>query len=220
MVGMAFAHYQSVRSQFATIRHAPPEFFDALCSTQRGKAGNVKLTGALEKRKKEILERWFRAVADTYPPETSRFLRAEKDRFANPVGFAVTKGLSGILECLLADAPQEEIAPHLDEIVRIRAVQSFTPSRSVDCLLAVKGIVREVLAGREEPGEGEFREFDDRVDRLMLIAFDNYMDCRERLFDIKVKELKEMVAIQTRNSWKKSAVSPTNAKERTAEGQS
>ncbi len=186
----------------------------------REKTGNVKLIAALEKRKKDVLAKWFQNVADTYPPETSRFLRAEKNRFANPVGFAITQGLSGVFECLLADSERGHVEPHLDEIVRIRAIQSFSPSQSVACLLSLKGIVRAQVAGEADPvSEDELREFDGRIDRLMLIAFDNYMDCRERLFEIKVRELKEMVAIQAGNAWRKQTVKGTN-EELTAEGQS
>lgn len=197
--------------------------FDAGSSHQGGARPIMKLAGVLEEKKRVLLERWFRAVADTYPPETSRFLRSEKNRFANPVGFAVMGGLKGLLECLIAGAEGEAMKPHLDEIVRIRAVQNFSPAESVGCLLFLKEIVREELGER---GRGDLQEelgrLDGRIDRLVLLSFDNYMACRETLFEIKVKELKDMIAVQTGNAWRRAVAGGRSApnKEPTAEGQS
>jgi hypothetical protein len=149
---------------------------------------------------------WFQDVAKTYPEETTRFLQNRADRFANPVGHAVRRGLEGVLDSLVAGAEREEIASHLDEIVRIRAVQQFSPSGALSFIFSLKDIVRRVCAAeRSAEAEAELKEFDSRIDRLALLAFDNYMECRETLFEIKVKELKDLVAIQTRNMWKSAA---------------
>jgi len=166
----------------------------------------VETIDILEKRKKDILDRWFQDVADTYPEKTTHFLRNKADRFANPVGHAVQQGLEGLLNGLLSGAGDDALAPHLDEIVRIRAVQQFSPSTAVTFIFSLKNIVRETCraVGTQEPPQG-LAELDSRIDGLALLAFDNYMACRETLFEIKVKELKDMVAIQTRNMWKAAA---------------
>ena len=156
---------------------------------------------ALGKKKEVLLEKWFQAVADTYPEETSRFLRDRADRFANPVGHALRSGLAGLLAGLLEGAGEKDLAPHLDEIVRIRAVQEFSPSQAVDFVFAFRRIARETIGAEVD----DLGELDGRIDGLALLAFDNYMACRERLFEIKVKELRDMVAIQTRSMWKAAA---------------
>jgi hypothetical protein len=158
---------------------------------------------ALEKKTDTLLDRWFQVVADSYPGETSHFLRNKADRFANPVGHAVRQSLQGLLKGLLDGAGEDDLAPHLDEIVRIRAVQQFSPSKAVAFIFSLKEIARETCGADCAQGPlPEFTEFESRVDRLGLQAFDNYMACRETLFEIKVKELRDMVAIQTRNMWK------------------
>ena len=160
----------------------------------------------LEKKKDTLLDRWFQVVADSYPDETSRFLRNKADRFSNPVGHAVRQGLQGLLNGLLSGAGEDELAPHLDEIVRIRAVQEFSPSEAGQFSFSLKNIVGETCgAGGAQAFTEEFAEFDSRIDGLALLAFDNYMSCRETLFEIKVKELRDMVSIQTRNMWKAAA---------------
>jgi hypothetical protein len=156
----------------------------------------VDLNDILDRKKKAVLDRWFQAVADSYPAETSLFLRSRQDRFANPVGAAVQGGLKGLLEGLLADADSEQVAPFLDDIVRIRAVQKFSPSEAVSFIFALKGIIREVAA--EEKGEGDpagVEAMEARIDRLALQAFDNYSACREKLYEIKLRELRDRIAI-------------------------
>jgi len=166
----------------------------------------MEIISILQERKKDILDKWFQNVADTYPEETTRFLRNKTDRFANPVGHAVRQGLQGLLNGLLSGVGEAELAPHLDEIVRIRAVQEFSPSEAVTFIFALKNIVRKTCGAAGAQGSTEeLAEFDSRIDRLALQAFDNYMKCRETLFEIKVKELRDMVAIQTRNMWKAAA---------------
>jgi hypothetical protein len=159
----------------------------------------VDLNGILDREKKAVLDRWFKQVADSYPAETSLFLASRQDRFANPVGAAVSGGLKGLLEGLLADADSEELAPYLDDIVRIRAVQKFSPSEAVSFIFALKGIIREIAA--EEKGQGDpagleaMRAMEARIDRLALLAFDNYSACREKLFEIKLRELRDRLAM-------------------------
>jgi hypothetical protein len=155
----------------------------------------VDLIGILDRKKKTVLDRWFQQVADSYPAETSLFLRSKQDRFANPVGSAVRGGLKGLLDGLLSGAGGEEMAPFLDDIVRIRAVQEFSPSAAVSFLFALKRIIRETA---EENGQGNPAGLDAmeaQIDRLALLAFDNYMACREKLFEIKLRELRDRLAI-------------------------
>ena len=165
-------------------------------------ADSVEIIKILKEKQQTILDKWFQNVAESYPEETTQFLGRKGDRFANPVGHALRQGLGGLLEGLLSEAQPEDLAPHLDEIVRIRAVQEFSPSVAVMFIFSLKKIARDVC-GEEQP-QG-LPDFDAAVDRLGLQAFDNYMACRERLFEIKVKELRDMVAIQTRNMWKATA---------------
>jgi len=168
----------------------------------RRTAGSVDIIEILKERKQTILDKWFQDVAESYPEETTQFLGRKGDPFGNPVGHALRQGLGGLLEGLLSDAQPDDLASHLDEIVRIRAVQEFSPSRAVTFIFSLKRIVRDACGDGLPQG---LEDFDTAVDRLGLLAFDNYMACRERLFEIKVKELRDMVAIQTRNMWKATA---------------
>ncbi len=67
-------------------------------------------------------------IFDTYPADTSRFLKGEKDMFANPVGHTITANAEYILEGLIKGADAASLSAYLEQIIRIRAVQDFTPA--------------------------------------------------------------------------------------------
>lgn len=157
----------------------------------------MKLDEALKVRRAAVLERWLRAVLDTYPRETARFLDGVGDAFANPVGHTLRTGLARLYDALAAGQAAAELAAAADGIVRIRAVQQFAPSAAVGFVHALRGILREELAadGLAEP---ERAALDAGVDRMALAAFDVYMQCREKLFEIRVRELRDARALAAR----------------------
>ena len=151
------------------------------------------LEDLLKRERARLIKNWFTAIVKTYPEETTRFLNAEKDPFANPVGAAIREGIEGIFDLLLQETPpSENPAPFLDKIIRIRAVQDYSPSESLSFVFSLKSSVRDVL--KKEIGQKmlaqELASFDSRVDRLALMAFDVYMKCREEIYELRVQELR------------------------------
>jgi hypothetical protein len=155
------------------------------------------LNEVLASKREAVLERWFRAVLATYPEETARFLAGGADPFANPVGHTVRDGLARLYDRFLADVPAAELSSAIDGIVRIRAVQEFTPSAAVGFVYTLRGILREELAGAEIDPAGR-AALENGVDRLALVAFDVYMQCREKIFEIRVREIKESQLLAAR----------------------
>lgn len=155
------------------------------------------LDEVLAAKRGAVLDRWFQAVLATYPADTARFLAAGADPFANPVGHTVREGLGRLYDRLLAEAPAAELSAAIDGIVRIRAVQEFSPSAAVGFVFTLKGILREELAGSGVDPAGQ-ASLEDGVDRLALIAFDVYTQCREKIFEIRVREIKESQLLAAR----------------------
>jgi hypothetical protein len=141
-------------------------------------------------KREVVLGRWLQAVIDTYPADAAKFLGAEKDQFHNPVGHTLREGLGQLIDGLAGGARDEDLSRALDGIVRIRAVKEFTPSAAVGFVHGLKGILREEL---RESGvaAGDLLALEDGVDRLALLAFDVSMQCRERLFEIRAREIRE-----------------------------
>ena len=91
----------------------------------------MRIENLLEQRKAAIVKKWFDRVIQTYPADTSKFLKNHKDPFANPVGQTVLRGLEALFDTLLKEPDTDTISSFLDPIIRIRAVQDFTPSKAV-----------------------------------------------------------------------------------------
>ena len=89
-------------------------------------------------------------MAGTYPIDTSGFLKTTKDRFANPVGGAVSDGLGSMFDELLNDMDRETLIPNIEPMIKIRAVQNFSPSQAVSFIFSLKKIVRETLSKKLE----------------------------------------------------------------------
>jgi len=103
---------------------------------------------------------------------------------------ATLKGLYGLLDQLINGMDLETITSHLDPIIRIRAVQNFTPSQATAFILSLKTVLRENLAKelRDPRIASEWVAFESKIDRLCLMAFDIYMQCREKIFQISANE--------------------------------
>ncbi|MCW5201087.1 RsbRD N-terminal domain-containing protein [Desulfobulbus sp. F4] len=148
------------------------------------------LSEALKRNEEKILALWTERTLDTY--ESSSFFKKSQDIFANPVGMNIREGLTTLFRLLVEGASAEQFAGPLDQIIRIRAVQNFTPSQAVAPLLDVKSVVRQIFSADNECRAllPELIPFDAEVDRAVLQAFDLYMECRERLHKARIRELK------------------------------
>jgi len=154
----------------------------------------MSLKTILSEKKDSLLAAWCDRILDTYPPDTAKFLKNRKDRFANPVGQAIHDGIRGIFQELLDGGETGKASGFLDDIIRVRAIQEFTASQAVAFIFFLKGVIREGL--RDTPMTAEHAEelvaLDSQIDSLGLIAFDIFMQCREKLYDIKANEVRNM----------------------------
>lgn len=142
----------------------------------------------LAAKKQEILKSWFQATVDSYPAETARFLKSQKDPFANPVGQTTHHSLEMLLDSLITGAGQGVVTAALDPILRIRAVQSFSPSKATGFIFSLKQIVRQHLSGHGDDGDLSIDGLDRKIDEMAMAAFDIYVACREKIYELKATE--------------------------------
>lgn len=152
----------------------------------------MNLKDVLSEKRSAILKRWFDVILETYPADTSIFLKKQKDRFANPVGATISQGIENIFDELLQGGDMEKVSPFLDNIVRIRAVQDFTPSGALTFIFNLKKVIREELESEADktPILKDLTALESRIDDLALLSFNIYMQCREKLYDIRANEVK------------------------------
>jgi hypothetical protein len=156
----------------------------------------MELATLLEDKREAVLERWFDAIVKTYPRQTSEFLLKQKDQFRNPLGYAIERAIGPIYDQIVTGMNEAELLESLDGIVRIRSVQEFTPSQAVAFVFELKTVIREVLGDRFRDIErsGGLVGMDAKIDRVAMLAFDKYMECRQQLFEIRTGEIRRQSA--------------------------
>jgi hypothetical protein len=158
--------------------------------------GSMKLEKLLLQKKSTILDRWLQLILETYPADAQRFLKKQKDRFANPVGTTISKETENLYKQLLQRVETESLSASLHRIFRIRAVQDFSPSQAVAFIFLLKRVIREELKS-EIPENRLFDELmiiESRIDDMALLGFDIYMRCREKIYEIRANEAKNRVS--------------------------
>lgn len=138
----------------------------------------------ISEQKEQILSSWFEEFLKAYPPEAAIYFRNVDNCFGNPVGYTTYQSMLAILDALLK---AEDPLSALDDLIHIQASQGFPPSQALAFILALKDIVSSNLSDAAYQSE-EFQKFNSSVDNLLLKAFDKYSACREKIYDLKVKE--------------------------------
>lgn len=150
------------------------------------------LNDIVAKKKSGIVKNWIQLIFETYSSETSKFLNVENNQFSNPVGFTTSEAVNNLFDVLINDVCPGNVKPLLLDLIKIRAVQDFTPSQAAGFVLLIKEVVRNEL--RDDLNEikvyDELLEFESKVDKAALIAFDLYQECREKVYRIHLNEIK------------------------------
>ena len=150
----------------------------------------MDLAEGFRNHREKIVNKWVEYTLSTYL--SSGFFLKENDKFANPVGGNIREALGRLFLLLVKGVDSKEFLAPLEQVISIRAVQEFTPSQAVAPLNAVKHITREVFAADKERSQlvNELYDFEFAVDLAVLAAFDIYMQYRERLYQVRINEIR------------------------------
>jgi hypothetical protein len=160
---------------------------------------DMEIEQSLAEKKVIIVEKWMGQFLETY--ESSSFFKKHKDPFANPIGSTVEHAFYKLFAVLHDGKDLEAAHKPLEDVVKIRAVQDFTPSQAVSFMVHLKTIIRDTLKKEgEQELIAELTAIEDKIDSMALMAFDIYMECRERLFKIRLNELNSGRYIITENA--------------------
>ncbi len=155
----------------------------------------MELENLLAEKRSAIIRKWRDAIVETYPDDTQRFLKKEKDQFSNPVGLIIKKEIETLYDEVTGGGDGEKISSCLDSIIRIRAVQDFKPSRAIAFVLQLKRLIREEVKEKapENGHSSELEAIENRIDDTALQAFDIYSQCRQKIYEIRVNEVRNQV---------------------------
>lgn len=152
----------------------------------------MSLEQLLSEQGSAIREAWFRKLLDAYPEQYRNHLKGKRDPFANPVGATLREGLDRLFEAIAFEADDGRCRAALDPIVRLKAVQDAPPSAALAFIPLLKSVLGEILgeAIRDEDTRRSLRALEARIDKATLLAFDLYSECRQKIFEIRVNEIK------------------------------
>lgn len=132
-----------------------------------------------------FVQEWLACTLRTYPDHTGRFLRAERDPFRNPVGHTLGVAIGELAAELFGDFDRTRVLASLDAIVRIRAVQDFTPADAVGFVPLARQAARAVADTSDPgPGPGSLDLIDARIDEMARMAADLYARCGDEIHAI------------------------------------
>ena len=146
----------------------------------------------LVKYKSSIVSKWIKLILDSYSIESSKFFNLEKNQFSNPVGNIISTNAASIFDEIVGSKDFEKISLLLTDIIKIRAIQDFSPSEAVGIVFLLKKVIREELNKEinQEKILDEITELEFVIDKTALIAFDLYMESREKVFQIRLNDEK------------------------------
>jgi hypothetical protein len=148
----------------------------------------------LQEREDGIVDRWVAHTLAAYPDEGAMAFARERNRFANPVGHSLRVGLHAIYEALVAGTNADTMRDALDDILRIRAVQQISAGTAVGFLFHLKELVRAELPRADgDRFRMELETLDRDIDHAALVAFEVYVAHRERLFELRMNEVKRTI---------------------------
>ena len=150
----------------------------------------MKILVLLAEKESAIVKKWLKHVLSAFPSDALHFLEKQNDRFANPLGHNFSEGLTALFRNLRSEK-QGDVLANLEQLMKLRAVQAEqSPSESLAFIFALKDIIRSECSKEwSEEFDLEWPEVVARVDQMALQAFDLYMASRERLFQVRLKEL-------------------------------
>lgn len=152
----------------------------------------MTLDDVLVRKKNAVLKRWFELIAQTGLDGGTSMMKT-RDRFTNPVGHITTSVIGMLYEELLQGRPDSEaVTASLEDILRIRAIQDFSPSQAVAFVFLLKKAIRAELASEKNQKMfwEELSRFDSLIDEMVCHAFNIYMHCREKIYQVKVDEMR------------------------------
>jgi hypothetical protein len=153
------------------------------------------LENLIQHKKATILKKWFELAIQDYEADTAKFLRTQKDHFANPVGSNTLKSMTGLLDQLIEGFDHNSVKTHLDPIIRIRAAQAFTPSQATAFVFSLKKVIGATFQKElhDDSIAKAYQALEYEIDQMGLIAFDIYMECKEKIMQIGANETRNRI---------------------------
>jgi hypothetical protein len=142
------------------------------------------------KQQAAIHSAWLDAALSSFFPNSEEAFR-NASGFGNPVGQAFHQGMDAILAGLEEQAELEAFRAPLDRMIRVLAIQGLPAGTAVRLLYLLKDVLRTVSDISMEERHQHAR----KLDRLAEIAAEVWSDCREKLLQIQIEQLRRHIRL-------------------------
>ena len=136
---------------------------------------------SIVKNRESILSLWQAALLTQ--ASGLNLVGTSKSRFTAPGEYLLNGEAETLFDWLTSEEAPIKARPSLREICRFKAVQGINPSEALSFLIDLKSIIRLVVGKGELSCSqiSELSEVDTRIDQLLMLAFDEYSECREKI---------------------------------------
>ncbi len=154
----------------------------------------LEIYKSLDENRQPILSKWQLAAMRSYANHDGLIGQKQAGRFSNPIAFVIEKSTEEMLDWLIKVESNLDLFTPLQEICRLKAIQDFKPAEALTFIFALKEIIREQLEDENETTYWavELLDVDKRIDEIGLLAFDIYSDCRAKIYELRMNEIKRM----------------------------
>lgn len=147
--------------------------------------------------KSNILDEWYKCmVSSLYNNDETNYIMNEKDSFINPSGSILKDALTDIFGYLFEEEEKEldKINVSLEKFTKLLALKGNDAEKVLGPLFLLKS---KIVANIEsfylsDKGYNEISKILSCFDRVILKIFDFYLKAREKVYEIRVNEVKRL----------------------------
>ena len=184
------------------MRVVKARFYTSHLPTLNSQIRLMTLNDLLSEKRAIILQRWFDRILEDYPLESQAFFRENKSPYSNPIGFALRRGMEGVIDYLLRPATVEEARAILEPVMKVRAVENLPPFQGGKFFLPLREIFGEIMKEaktKDLPGR-EWLDLNSQISQLALLGMNLYSECREKVNQLRITEGEKRARLQDRRS--------------------
>ncbi len=138
-----------------------------------------------------LVKQWIDRAMSVYHADSLNFLTTQKDRFANPLGYKVESAIEHLYKSIRGVVDDEKMLPYLEQLLKMRAVQDHSASAAVAFIFDIKRLLRDRCRSEKYAlADDDWWTFTCQVDELAMKTFELYSASRERLYLVRLQELK------------------------------
>jgi hypothetical protein len=145
-------------------------------------------------KKDKILDDWLKHLMLHYDYNKLDYLEKEKDPFLNPVKYIFTSALESIFAYIFDGEELEAVYQNIEKLIKLLALNGPKASEALGPFVFFKHYINALFMSSfslEEKME-EYNEIMNIFDNLLLKIFDMYVQCREKIYEVRINEIKRM----------------------------